>query len=141
MAIIAVAGTLDTKGPDHEFVADCIRSHGHEPLLIDWGTQHPPTVTPQISRADVAAAAGLDLAALTARGDRGECVAAMSAAAPVLLSQLYTSHRIDGVISLRGRGDAGASDWFSQTHRHHHGQRQHCPVCRHSRHHRDAVGG
>lgn len=102
MAIIAVAGTLDTKGPDHAFVADCIRSHGHEPLLIDWGTQHPPTVTPQISRADVAAAAGLDLAALTARGDRGECVAAMSAAAPVLLSQLYTSHRIDGVISLGG---------------------------------------
>ncbi|MEY3176141.1 MAG: hypothetical protein RLZZ436_4055 [Planctomycetota bacterium] len=102
MAVIAVAGTLDTKGPDHAFVADCIRSHGFEPLLIDWGTQHPPTVTPQISRAEVAAAGGIDLATLSARGDRGECVAAMAAAAPALLSKLHTTGRISGVISLGG---------------------------------------
>ena len=102
MAVIAVAGTLDTKGADHAFVAECIRGLGHQPLLIDWGTQSAPTVTPDISRDQLASSAGINLAEVTGRGDRGECVAAMAAAAPVLLSQLYTSGKIEAVISLGG---------------------------------------
>ena len=38
MATIAVLGTLDTKGEEHEYVAELIRSRGHEALLIDAGT-------------------------------------------------------------------------------------------------------
>jgi uncharacterized protein (UPF0261 family) len=102
MATIAVAGTLDTKGPDHLYVADCIRGLGHQPLLVDWGTRAAPSVTPDITREQVAAAAGINLSEVAGREDRGECVAAMAAAAPVLLSQLYTAGRIQAVISLGG---------------------------------------
>jgi uncharacterized protein (UPF0261 family) len=104
MATIAVLGTLDTKGHEHAFVAERIRARGHRPLLIDVGTGAEPAVTPDIPRADVAAAGGLDLAALMARADRGECVSAMAHAAPRLLEQLVGQGRIQGVISLGGGG-------------------------------------
>lgn len=101
---IAVLGTLDSKGAEHEFVADRIRERGHGALLVDVGSGGPPTVAPDISREQVAAAGGIDLAALAARGDRGECVAAMSRAAPAMLAKLADEGRIDGVISLGGGG-------------------------------------
>lgn len=104
MSIIAVLGTLDSKGEEHAFVADLIRQRGHQPLLVDVGSGGPPTVTPDISREEVAAAAGLDLAPLIAKKDRGECVVAMSKAAPVLLAKLAAEGKIDGVISLGGGG-------------------------------------
>ena len=104
MATIAVLGTLDTKGEEHAFVAEVIRARGHTPLLIDVGTLEAPTIRPDISREEVARAAGLDFAALQSRRDRGESVAAMSQAAPAILVRLLTENRIDGVISLGGGG-------------------------------------
>ncbi len=101
---IAVIGTLDTKGAEHAYVADCLREFDHEPVLIDLGTGGPATVMPDITREEVAAAGGLDLAALVATGDRGLCVTAMSEAAPVLVAKLAAEGRIDGVISLGGGG-------------------------------------
>src|SRR5690606_25677619 len=100
MATVAVLGTFDTKGREHAFVAERIRARGHEALLIDVGTGGEPTVTPDITRTAVADAGGIDQAALVSRGDRGECVTAMAAAAPKLLSQLAHDGVIHGVISL-----------------------------------------
>jgi uncharacterized protein (UPF0261 family) len=104
MSTIAVLGTLDTKGAEHAYVADLIRQRGHQALLIDVGTLGTPSVQPDIPREDVAAAAGADAAALAARRDRGEAVAAMSLGAPVILARLAAEGRIDGVISLGGGG-------------------------------------
>jgi uncharacterized protein (UPF0261 family) len=104
MATIAVLGTLDTKGREHAFVAERIRGRGHATLLVDVGTGGPPQVVPDISREDVAAAGNVDLAALGARRDRGECVAAMARAAPRLLERLAAEGRIEGVIALGGGG-------------------------------------
>ena len=61
MATIAVIGTLDSKGHEHAFVADLIHKRGHTPVLIDLGTGTDPQVTPDITRFQVAKAAGLDL--------------------------------------------------------------------------------
>jgi uncharacterized protein (UPF0261 family) len=104
MAVIAVLGTLDTKGREHEFVAEQIRELGHQPLLIDVGTGGPPQVRPDISREEVAAAGDLDLPALMSRADRGECVSAMTKAAPKILERLRIESRIQGVIGLGGGG-------------------------------------
>jgi len=67
MATIAVLGTLDSKGEEHAFVAALIVKHGHKPLLIDVGTGGPATVQPDITREQVAASAGIDLAGLMAK--------------------------------------------------------------------------
>jgi uncharacterized protein (UPF0261 family) len=104
MATIAVLGTLDTKGEEHAFVASLIAARGHRALLIDVGTGSSPTVAPDITRDQVAAAGGLDLASLVAARDRGAAVTAMSQAALILLSRLAAEGRIQGVVSLGGGG-------------------------------------
>jgi uncharacterized protein (UPF0261 family) len=104
MATIAVLGTLDSKGEEHAFVAALIARHGHNPLLIDVGTGGPATVQPNVTREQVAAAAGIDLAALMAKKDRGECVVAMTKAAPAFVAKLAAEGKIDGIISLGGGG-------------------------------------
>jgi uncharacterized protein (UPF0261 family) len=101
---IAVLGTLDTKGVEHGFVAEQIRQRGHNPILIDVGTGGPPQVPPDITREWVAQCAGIDLSEVLAQNDRGIAVAAMSKAAPAILSQLHSENRIDAVISLGGGG-------------------------------------
>ncbi len=102
MATIAVLGTLDTKGVEHQFVADCISRHGHQALLIDVGTLGAPQINPHISREAVANMVDLDLASLG--DDRGKAVEAMSLAAPMILSTLFNQGKIQGVISLGGGG-------------------------------------
>ena len=104
MATIAVLGTFDTKGHEHGFLADLIRRRGHRALLIDAGTQGDPQISPDIGRAELAAAAGVDLAAMVARHDRGECVAAMTRGATARVTRLLAEGRIDGIISLGGGG-------------------------------------
>ena len=104
MATIAVLGTLDSKGEEHAFVAGLIAARGHKTVLIDVGTGGPATVVPDVTREQVAAAAGIDLATLMARQDRGECVVAMTKAAPVMLAQLAAAGLIQGVVSLGGGG-------------------------------------
>jgi len=104
MPTIALLGTMDTKGVEHGFVADQIRARGHQTLIIDVGTDGPPQISPDLSRQEAAALAGIDLQALTTRHDRGEAVAAMSQAAPRILTTLRNAGRIHGVISLGGGG-------------------------------------
>jgi uncharacterized protein (UPF0261 family) len=104
MPTIAILGTMDTKGVEHDYVADLIRQRGHAVLVIDVGTLEEPRLKPDITRYEVAAAAGADLAALVAKRDRGEAVTAMSRGAPMVLAKLAEERRIDGVISLGGGG-------------------------------------
>lgn len=109
MATIAVLGTLDTKGQEHAYVAELIRQRGHQTLLIDTGSGSAPTVSPDISREEVAAAGAIDLAGILTRQDRGEAVTAMAEASAKLLAGLVASGRIQGVISLGGGGGTAIS--------------------------------
>ncbi|HEV7405804.1 MAG TPA: Tm-1-like ATP-binding domain-containing protein [Chthoniobacteraceae bacterium] len=104
MATIAVFGTMDTKGEEHGFVAECIRRRGHRALVVDVGIAAAPQIPPDVSREEVARIAQLDLAALVSGNDRGAAVLAMSKAAPIVLSKLYAEGTIQGVISLGGGG-------------------------------------
>src|SRR6185503_7681728 len=103
MATIAVLGTMDTKGEEHAFVAEQIRQRGHKVLIIDAGTLEEPKLKPDITRIEVAAAAGIDLKSVIDKRDRGEAVDAMSRGAPAL-TKLLQEKRIVGVISLGGGG-------------------------------------
>ena len=104
MGKIAVLGTLDTKGIEHQFVADAIVRKGHEALLIDVGGLAPPLVDPDVSREAVAASDGIDIATVIEQEDRGALVSAMSGAAASYLRRLCESGEIQGVISLGGSG-------------------------------------
>jgi len=104
MPTIAILGTLDSKADEHAYVAELIRSQGFDALLVDIGTGDAPKVQPDVTRQEVAAMADIDLEALLERRDRGECVSAMSKAAPVAISKLADEGRIQGIVSLGGGG-------------------------------------
>jgi uncharacterized protein (UPF0261 family) len=109
MATIAILGTMDTKGEEHGYVADIIRQRGHKTLIIDVGALEPPKLKPDISREEIAAAAGVDLAAIVARKDRGEAIKVMGQGAPIVLTRLLHEGKIQGVISLGGGGGTSIS--------------------------------
>lgn len=102
--IIALLGALDTKGAEYRFVKHCLEQRGHRALVIDVGVLGPPALQPDITREEIARAAGADFAGLLAKKDRGEAVAVMSRGAAALLPKLYAEHRFDGVLALGGSG-------------------------------------
>ncbi len=105
MATVAILGTLDTKGPDHAFVAAAVRRLGHEALLIDVSTGGAASVPADMTSAAVAAESGEPgYEALLRRRDRGECVAFMGRAAARVVKRLVAEGRIHGILSLGGGG-------------------------------------
>lgn len=101
---IALLGALDTKGAEYGFVKQAIESCGLNTLLIDVGILAPPVVEPDVTRHEVARAAGADIQTLAAKQDRGEAVAAMSRGAAALLPKLYAEGKFDGILALGGTG-------------------------------------
>jgi len=68
---VLLVGALDTKGAEYAFVKDLIEAAGLQTLVADFGVMGQPAFEPDVSRAEVAAAAGGDLAYL-ASGTRKE---------------------------------------------------------------------
>lgn len=101
---VLLLGTLDTKGHEYAFVREAIRARGHQTVLVDLGVLGDPLITPDVPAADVARAAGADLALLRSRGDRGDAVEAMQRGACALLPAWYAEGRFDGVLGLGGGG-------------------------------------
>jgi uncharacterized protein (UPF0261 family) len=102
---VVLVGTLDTKGDEYAFLRRRLADAGIETILVDVGTLDPPRTEPDIGREDVAAAAGIDLAPLTAARDRGAAVEAMCAAAPVVVRRLFDEGRCQGVLAAGGSGN------------------------------------
>ena len=64
MATVVLVGTLDTKGREYAYLRDRVREHGVDVLLVDTGILGPPLVEPDVTREEVARAAGADVAEL-----------------------------------------------------------------------------
>jgi uncharacterized protein (UPF0261 family) len=103
MPTVALVGTLDTKGAEYAFLRDRLHEHDVATLLVDTGI-YEPQIEPDISRMEVARAAGEDVAELAAAGDRGAAVAAMARGATDVLLGLYEAGRLDAVLGLGGSG-------------------------------------
>lgn len=101
---IALPGALDTKGAEYGFVKTCIESRGHAALLIDTGTAGPPALRPDVSREEVAAAAGIDLRSVVEARDRGRAMETMARGLAALLPRLHARGEVDGVLALGGGG-------------------------------------
>jgi len=101
---VALLGALDTKGPEYAFVKQCIEARGHKVLTIDAGVLGPPYYPPDVSRRQVAAAAGADIDLLVQQRDRGAAMAAMSRGVEKLVPELYAAGRFDGIMALGGGG-------------------------------------
>lgn len=103
MPTVVLLGTLDTKGLEYAFLRDRVREHGVEVLLVDVGV-YEPQLEADVSREEVARAAGADVNELAAAGDRGAAVAVMARGAAEVVRRLHAEGRLDGVLGLGGSG-------------------------------------
>jgi uncharacterized protein (UPF0261 family) len=104
---VVLVGTLDTKGHEYAYLRDRIREHGVDVLVVDAGIlSHPPRalVEPDVTREEVARAAGADVDQLAAAGDRGAAIETMALGAAEVVKRLYADGRLDGVAGLGGSG-------------------------------------
>lgn len=106
MATVVLLGTLDTKGQEYEYLRSRVRSFGCDVVLIDAGVIGEPLAVPDISRDEVARAAGVDVAELAARGDRGVAIEAMARGATTVVLDLFRQGRVHGILALGGSGGA-----------------------------------
>jgi len=104
MATVVLLGTLDTKGVEYAYLAACIRAEGCDVILVDAGVLGTPLTEPDISRAEVAAAAGADIADLAVSGDRGRSVETMANGATAVVTRLHAEGTLDGIMAMGGSG-------------------------------------
>ncbi len=101
-ANILLIGTADTKSPELAFLRDCIAEAGGATLFMDVGVLAPGAYAPDISNAEVAAAAGTTLDAVKASGDENSAMSKMAAGAAAIATRLRAEGRIDGMLALGG---------------------------------------
>jgi uncharacterized protein (UPF0261 family) len=76
--IIVCIATLDTKGQEIKFVKDIIEQRGHKTLIVDDGILGKPTIRPDITREEVAVAAGTTLEEIKAIGNESKAIEIMA---------------------------------------------------------------
>jgi uncharacterized protein (UPF0261 family) len=101
---VALVGTLDTKGEEYAFVRDALRRQGVGTILIDTGVLEAPRAEADITRAEVADAAGTTVERLAAEGDRGAAIDAMARGAAEIAGRLLGEGRIHGIFGMGGSG-------------------------------------
>ncbi len=100
--IIVCIATLDTKGQEIKFVKDIIEQRGHKALIVDDGILGKPAIRPDITREEVAMAAGTTLNDIKAIGIESKAIEMMASGLRNIVKKLYHSGRLDGVISIGG---------------------------------------
>ena len=78
---ILVIGTYDTKDPELHYVADCIRRMGGNVLSMDVSVLGDPSKATDISKHDVAAAAGKSIQDVIDAGDENLAMQIMATGA------------------------------------------------------------
>jgi len=99
---ILMVGTVDTKSDEIGFLREQVRAAGGEPLIMDVGVLAQGHLTPDITNAEVARAAGVTLQQVIDSGDENSAMALMAQGASALSMQLHRAGRIDGLLALGG---------------------------------------
>ena len=101
---VLLVGALDTKGAEYAFVKDLIEAAGLQTLVVDFGVMGQPAFDPDVSRAEVAAAAGGDLAYLASGTHKDEAMRTMAQGLASVVERLYGEGRFDGILGMGGSG-------------------------------------
>lgn len=100
---VLIIATLDTKSEEVLYLRARITAQALDTLILDTGVLGEPLgLTPDISAAETAQAAGATLSALRAVGTRGLAIDEMLKGARILTATLHAEGRIQGVISMGG---------------------------------------
>ncbi|OGO40431.1 MAG: hypothetical protein A2147_03640 [Chloroflexi bacterium RBG_16_57_8] len=104
---IVLVGRLDSKGQEYACVKDRIARAGFGVIIVDVGTRGTPQFAPDISREEVAKAAGVNTQDVVDRTDENREIQIMMRGAAAVVKGLFDSGRLDGIVALGGsRGTA-----------------------------------
>ena len=99
---LLIIATLDTKGREAAYVKECAEGRGVKALIMDVGALMPPQTPPDITRDELAHAAGLDLTTPLAEKDRANAVQTVQTGGAILAARMAERNEIHGVIGLGG---------------------------------------
>jgi uncharacterized protein (UPF0261 family) len=99
VAKVALLGTLDSRGAEFAFVRSCLTNHGIETIVVDAGDSAPIGIVPDISRQEVAAAAGWNSLLLETE-ERTTIVDTLARGAANVLTDLNATEPLAGVFTL-----------------------------------------
>lgn len=94
--------TLDTKGPEAQYIQHRLHACGVEVCLVDTGCLGEPTVNADIRREEFFSHGPISLAELRAWGDRGRAVSAAADSSQALIKKEFAAGRVSGVVGLGG---------------------------------------
>jgi uncharacterized protein (UPF0261 family) len=100
---VLLIGTMDTKEEELLFCRELIHSKGFKVLLLDVGILKDPRIPPDITRQEVARAAGIaDLASVLATGDKGRCIEMMIRGVTAKTHELLRRGAFHGILGMGG---------------------------------------
>lgn len=99
---VAIVSTMDTKGREIAYLKDRIEKLGCTTLVIDVGVFAPVGISPDVSREEVAGAAGSSISEILGQGHKGAAFHTMSKGALQKISQLYAERGFDAIVSVGG---------------------------------------
>lgn len=99
---IVVLATLDTKGIEADYLRRQIESFSLQALIIDTGVVGQPAIKADVTRAEVAKAAGTTLAELLKGGTREAAAPKMAEGATAIVVKLVEQGKIHGIVSMGG---------------------------------------
>ena len=93
---VVIIGALDTKGAEFAYLKGLIETEGVDTLVVDFGTMGAPALEPDISRAEVAAAAGGDISYLASGEHKDEAMQTMAKGLAVVVRRCTTRGSSEG---------------------------------------------
>ena len=100
---ILLIGTMDTKEEELLFCRELILRRGFKVLLLDAGILKDPRTPPNVTRQEVARAAGVsDLESLLALGNKGKCIAIMIQGVTAKTQELLRRKAFHGILGMGG---------------------------------------
>jgi len=105
-ATVVLLGTLDTKGAEYAYLRDRVKDADTDVdvVVVDAGILGEPLIEPELTRQEVAAAAGADVQALADARDRATAIETMGRGAAVVVRRLHAEGRLDAIGALGGTG-------------------------------------
>ena len=97
-----IIATMDTKGREVMFLADCIKAEGITVKIMDAGIKGQCPTPVDVTREEVARAGGKSLQDVQNLGHEGKALEVMTNGAIQCAQELYRQNQMQGVIGLGG---------------------------------------
>ena len=97
-----IVATMDTKGQETMYLADCLRAEGIAVTIMDAGIRGQCPAPVDISREKVAQAGGKSLEEVQTIGHEGKALEVMTNGAIQCARELHRQNQVQGIIGLGG---------------------------------------